>query len=375
MRYLQRMWMLPVLMVAAVLSGCLPVELSVSPDGDVLIPRAEGFVVYRPADGSVNVLHEAERGKAAFAMYSPDGKSALLIEQVGEGGMGQSFRGVLRDPDGRTRQLFSRSNVAYAQWSPDGRYISITRVADQQVAPIEQNMPELIVIDVADGSSKRMASNVGAIHRWMPDGERVVVFQMEDKIGESNYYSGHLTTVDVANDDKSAVVAMAAEHGVHFDVSPDREAAMVAAMKVDAADAEMPDEMEGQSKLYSVDMVSGRSREVAPAVAFAVYSPDGARVLIGSADEEDGVIKVSVAGADGKDPEVIAEDAGKQAGAGGPQASNVYPTWLDDETVLYLSRRAVFGTAGTNLMLTSVKADGTGRTLHQGTIDAKLAAE
>lgn len=374
MRYRKQLWMLPVVTLAAVLGGCLPVELSVSPDGDVLIPRTEGFVVYKPADGSVNVVHKPERGQAVFAVYAPNGGRALLIEQVGNGDASRSFRGLLIDADGGTKHLFSHSNITYAQWSPDGRYVSITRVADRKVEPIDQNLPELILVDVADGGTKTLASNVSAIHRWMPDGRGIVVFQMESNVGDSDYYAGKLVTIDVATGEQSAVVGMAGEHGAFFDVSPDGTAAMVIAAGIDSADADMSGTAEAASKLYAVNMTSGEHREVAADAAFAVYSPDGDKVLIGSAEEQDGMINLSVAHADGSAMSGIAADAAQQADGGSSEA-NIYPTWLDDQRVLYLSRHAVYGTAGANLMLTSVNADGTAKTIHQGRLDAALTAD
>jgi hypothetical protein len=98
-------------------------------------------------------------------------------------------------------------------------------------------------------------------------------------------------------------------------------------------------------------------------------------VLIGAATEKEGVIALSVSPADGfseKTMKQIAEDAARQTGGGMGGQATIYPTWLDDDTVLYLCKYAVYGPDGANLMLTSIKADGTGKTILQSKIDSAL---
>lgn len=375
MRYCKHLWLLLGVFFLTVLAGCLPVELSVSPDGDVLIPRAEGFVVFQPTDGLVKVWNKPADGQAAFAVYAPDGKSALAIAQASGGGMGKSFRVMLLDVEGKTKNLFTRSNITYAQWSPDGKYATVTRVADQKVAPLDQNLPELILINVAEGTTKPLASNVAGIHRWMPDGKGVVIFQIESKIEKTSQYAGKLMLLNVATGEKKPIAGMVGVSDAFFDVSPDGKTAMLTALKIAAPDAgltEKAEKIEGASKLYSLNLATGRAKVVSEDAGYAIYSPKGTKVLIGSNTGKDGAIKLSVSPADGSGLKQIADDAAKQAGGGMGDSATIYPGWLDDETVLYLSKYAVYGTQGTNLMLTGIKADGTGRVIYQGKIDNAL---
>jgi len=375
MRYCKHLWMLVGVFFVTVLAGCLPVELSVSPDGNVLIPRSEGFIVFKPADGSVTVWNKPADGQAAFAVYAPDGKSALVMVQASGGGMGKAFKVMLLDAEGKTRELFTRSNITYAQWSPDGKYATVTRVADQKVAPLDQNLPELILINVAEGTTKPLASNVAGIHRWTPDGKSVIIFQIESKSKNTSQYAGKLMLLNVPDGKTKAVAGMVGEQGAFFDVSPDGKTAMLTALKVDAPDAkffEKAEKVEGKSKLFSLNLDSGESKVISEDAGFAIYSPRGTKVLIGAANEKDGAITLSVSPADGSAVKQIAADAAKQTGGGMGGSATIYPTWLDDETVLYLSKYAVYGTDGTNLMLTSVKADGAGKAVYQGKIDNAL---
>jgi dipeptidyl aminopeptidase/acylaminoacyl peptidase len=360
-------------LLATVGLGCLPIELSVSPDGEVLIPRQEGFVVYQPADGGVTLLHAPDSGQPAFAMYSPDGQQALALVQAEGGGMGQNFQAVLLGANGKAKDLLSRSNITYMQWSPDGKYATITRVADQKKGNLDQNLPELILIDIQAGTSKTIASNIAGIHRWMPDGKSVVIFQIERKSEESSQYAGKLMTLNVETGEAAALASMMGEQGAFFDISPDGKAAMVTALKVAPNDADLPDKVDGKASLYALNLISGEHNQVTEDAGFAIYSPDGSKVLVGGSDEKDGAITLSTMLADGSGLKALAEDAAKSAGSGmGPGQATIYPTWLDNDTVLYLAKHAVYGTAGTNLQLTSIKTDGSEKTNHQGEIEYGL---
>jgi hypothetical protein len=147
---------------------------------------------------------------------------------------------------------------------------------------------------------------------------------------------------------------------------------MVTALKVDAVDAALPDKIEGKASLYRVGLPNGKATQVTDDAAFAVYSPKGTKVLIGSSSDKDGAITLSMAPSDGSAVKAIVTDAAKQAGSGMGEQSSIYPTWLDDETVLYVSQQVVYGTTGKNLMLTSVRADGENVKLHQSAIETGL---
>ena len=69
---------------------------------------------------------------------------------------------------------------------------------------------------------------------------------------------------------------------------------------------------------------------------------------------------------------VIATDAAANSG-GSMDAADIYPTWLDDDTVLYLRLRAVYGTACKNFELVAVNAAQGGKVKNlQTAIEEKL---
>jgi hypothetical protein len=48
------------------------------------------------------------------------------------------------------------SGVTYLLWGVDENLISLTRLSSETVAPLEENMPELVVVDVTTRQVKQL---------------------------------------------------------------------------------------------------------------------------------------------------------------------------------------------------------------------------
>jgi hypothetical protein len=360
------------LLLSFALAGCLPVELSVSPGGKILIPRQEGFVAFEPAKGTAAVVPVAEGDSAAFALYSPDGKSVLAISKTSGGGMGTAFNVKLLAGQAEPKALLGATNLTYARWSPDGKGVTLTRLADAAVAPMKDQLPELILINLADGAKKTLASNVSVIHRWFPDSKAILTFQIAAKQDKGDRYSGSLVRLNVETGQAEPLAAVLGPKQVFFDLSPDGKKVLFTAIqagKPGVAATSKP-AAAAEAALYELDVATGAVRVAAPKAVYAVYSPKGTKVLVGIEGGNAGV-QLQVGKADLTDLHPVAEGAVKSIGD--PTSSaEVYPTWLDDETVLYLTLRNVYGIAGKNLSLMSVAADGKNPRDLQPKLDAAL---
>lgn len=356
----------------AALAGCLPVELSVSPTGQVLIPRQEGYFIYDSAAGTVGPLYAPKGKQAVFAQYSPDGKQALLVASSAGGGMSQQFAVAVMDvAGGQPRQVYTGENITYAKWSPDAKAVAVTQVAARAVAPLEQNLPELIVVNAADGAKKKLLSNCGMIFRWLPDG-RILAIQITAK--EDDVYTGALVSVDTATGQAMAVATVLGPQEMFLDVSPAGDKALLTAYQ--AAKPGQPlatkgDRQGDESGLFEVTLADGAVRAVRDAARYAVYSPKGTKVLLAVKGEGDNGLKLEVADAALAKAVTVADDAAGSSDSG-PEGADIYAGWLDDNTVLYLTRAAVYGTACKNFQLTSVDAEGKTRTNHQPAIEAGI---
>ena len=357
--------------LAVVLSGCLPIELSVSPKGEILIPRAEGFIAFDPATGAAKTLHAPASEQPAIGLFSPDGKQFLAISQAKGGGMGTSFKVALGAVGAAPKTLMSATNLTYARWSPDGKYVTITRVADSSKAPLDEQLPELVLINTADGSRKTLASNVSVIHRWFPDSKNVLTFQIASKAEDGDQYSGSLVKLDVTTGKSTPLAAVLGEKKVFFDLSPDGGKALFTARKADKAGAKVPEKTEDDPKLHELNIATGAVRAVKEDVIYAIYSPKGTKVLVGGEGEGDG-LTLEVGDASLAKVVTVAEDAVKSAGEA-MNSVDIYPGWVNDETVYYIASKPVYGTAGKNLQLMTVGADGKNARNLQPAIEAAIA--
>ena len=368
----KRLCVVGIALVGLGLSGCLPIELSVSPDGKVMIPRQEGFFSLDPGKGAVKAVYAPKSDKPAFAVYSPDGASVLAISKSTGGGMGTSFAvEVVPAAGGQAKQLLKASNLTYARWSPDGKQVTLTRMADSKVAPMTENLPELLLLDAASGEKKTLASNVSTIHRWFPDSKHVLAFQISAKDKETSQYTGKLVKVATATGKAQPLAEVLGERKVFFDLSPDGTRALFTAIKAAKVGGKVPGSSKDDPQLFELNIAAGTVRAVTADAAFAIYSPKGTKVLVGAKKDKEGRIKLSVGDAALAKTAIVAEDAAKSVGSS--DSRDVYPGWLDDDTVHYLALRSVYGTEGQNLHLVTVGADGKGRKDLQATIDGGVA--
>ena len=353
-----------------VLGGCLPVELDVTPDGRVLIPRAEGYFAYNLKTGQAERIYTTT-AKPVFAVAVPKKGGFVAASLPGEAGMmGAAFSIEYVDASGKASPISSLSNVTYMQVSPDGERLSMTRVADQQSEGFDQNMPELLVQPVGGGASKKLAANVGITHRWMPDGKSIVALKLDAKDAEHDRYVGRIVRIDAASGQATPLASPVGPQGVFLELAPDRKTVLFTAQAAGKADASVspPDDDASGLKLYALDVQAGDVKEAWPNAAYAMYNSEGTSVLVGQPGDNGDMVELVVTDPSFREHTVVADDAPKQAGGFGT-STDIYPGWYDEDTVLYIAQRAVFGTAGTNYMLTSVEADGSNRKVHQPAVD------
>jgi Tol biopolymer transport system component len=256
-------------------------------------------------------------------------------------------------------------------YSPDGKLLAVTRVADKEKPPLDQAAPQLQVMTTEGKQERQLGSNMGPLFRWFPDSQRLLAFQIKTKDKEGGDYFGQLVVVDVASGKQTALAEVQTDQQMFFDLSPDGKEAMLTARIAANAGARLPKTEAFENSLYRVDVdkrtVTESTRD--KATDFAIYSPDGKHVLIG--EETDGFDftgqQITIA-----DPQLgtfttVARDAHKSMSIGGEGI--VYPVWYDDKTILYFVERANYGTEGKSLSLTMVGVDGENKKCVQPLID------
>jgi hypothetical protein len=265
----------------------------------------------------------------------------------------------------------SFSNVTYTNFSPDGQDVSFTRLSDQQDPAVKENLPELHLIDV--GAAKEhpveAAGSVAGIHRWFPDSRSLLIFQIKEKVKaeHGSLYQGVIARWDIGAGKATDLAAALGSNDVFFDLSPDGKTVLFTAAAAGKVGTELK---AGEADtLYELKVDSGALREVRDGVRYAIWSKTGAEVLVGTKGENN-KLDIEVSDATLGKFHLVAADAVAQTGDGPAGNTNIYPSWIGDGQIAYLASRAVYGTAGMNLRLVIVSADGKTRKDVQTTIDA-----
>lgn len=360
------------LLVSALLalSGCFPVELDVSPDGKILIPRGEGFFSFHPSTKKVELVYKPDSGKPIFGRFAPDGRGLLAVTESPGAMMGKSFDFFLVSlPDKKARKIYMGGNATYALFSPNGKYVSVSQLAASPKPPLEEQLPEIYLISSEDGSSRLLLSNVGSFHRWLPDSKSLLVFSISGKDKEKSQYSGSLAVVDAATGKKKAVVDALGGKDFFLSLSPNGHKAFFTAV----AAGKPGTKLDGtNAKLFEVTLKTQEVRDLGEGIKYAMYSPAGDRILLGSASKDNN-LKLEVADAALTSRTQIADGiAGSVGGSFGGGAS-VYPGWVGNSALYFLSDRAVYGTEGKNLELVVADASGGGSRAYQSEIESAIA--
>ena len=356
-------------------AGCFPIELDVSKDGKLLIPRQEGFFVFDPAAGKVQKVCDAEGGKPVFARFSPDGKEILTVTKV-EGGLNDFRFAVVPLGGGKDREIYKGSNTGYVRYSPDGASIAITRGSEKEDPQFKERVPEVVVVAVKDGTTKVAARKVGVLFRWFADSKRLLVFELAKK-DERGTYFGNLAIVDIAAGKSTPVVAAAVNTHCFFDLSPDNKKVLFTALRADKAGADVSKGNEFEAKLFELDVASGAVRKTERTARYAIYSPDGKKVLLGTPPEGFALESLKLEIADAGDltkAMTVASDAHMPLITFGGEGVT-FPGWVNDKTVFYFAEKRVYGTEGKSLTLMTVGADGKGRKCVQPLIDLEIFKE
>jgi hypothetical protein len=89
---------------------------------------------------------------------------------------------------------------------------------------------------------------------------------------------------------------------------------------------------------------------------------------------EESVARLVVTDAQGKNEKTVATEVVTETSSRRDRRP-VYPSWANNDTVLYFEMTRVYGVAGTSLRLMSVKADGSERKCLQAVIDEAAAGK
>jgi hypothetical protein len=176
--------------MALILAGCYPEEwVAVSPDGKAIVYsniRPSGVaprgVFWLALDGSSAKRLAAEGWDPQF---SPDGRYCAF-EGVTSGERVDLVLYDLTTDTSRALRTWlkteeeSRAPYVLVSWRPDGKELAYVAWYIGKPGDQEQMTTELHLLELADQQDRKVAENVGIHCGWSPDGKRLAFYQREE---------------------------------------------------------------------------------------------------------------------------------------------------------------------------------------------------
>jgi dipeptidyl aminopeptidase/acylaminoacyl peptidase len=350
-----------------VIAGCFPITVSVGPDGRIALVREEGVVIYdlKAGEAAVVVKPEAD-AKAAWVMFSKDGKRLLYV--LAEGDQPKDLYVCNADGTGSKKLHSAGQAMAYALWSPDGKYITAADVSGQAKEGLP-NLIDLQIINASTGETKKLVEGITQIHDWLPDSSGVVAFVASKKAGDQGLQG---QVVKVALDGKQTPLLEAiVGNDFCIDASNDGKQILLTASVAAAPGTAIDPPKAPEAALYGYAFARKAADRIATGpVASAFFSPDDKHVLVSRSGESKELI---VMDPDGKNAKTLASDA-LTSTEGMMDAARVLPVWLSNDTVLYWRSRVVVGFKGTAINTMTIKIDGAAKTGIQAKLDNLVEA-
>jgi len=265
--------------------GCYPIELQLTDDGTLIIPREEGVVFYDLSSRTASVVRPGENRVPAFAVVSPDGQALLRAERnlsFDRSGVQTTSTLILTYLNQDLteplleEELFSIENGTYFQWRPDGNGFSYTFVSSEKYNDVDENLPELYYYDLTERQEKKISVNSSALHKWLPDGSGLIFLQTEKK--EENNKFGALQIYEFATGTERRVVNVVGAEWL--ELSPSGDEVVFSAIAVTAPGEEAVVSEDATAALYRVNLADGAFTRLDYQMDSCRYSPDGEKVAV-----------------------------------------------------------------------------------------------
>ena len=371
---MQQFKILALSLALLIVAGCFPIELDVSADGTIVIARSEGFFTYQPKTGKTNKLLGPDLGKPVFARFSPDGKELLAVVEAPQGFQEFAFH-VVPIAGGKPRKIFQGEKTAYVRYSPDGSHLAISLIPSMEDPVFKTQIPEVKLVNVKDGKVKSLSKKVAVLTRWFPDSKRLLTFNIVSKIKDDSY-SGTISAIDVASGKATPICAAAADKSLHFDLSPDGKTIVFTGFAAGKVGTDLTKSETYTKKLFQVTVATGEVLATDKSAEFAIFSPDGKHLALGTEPEGFSLdrVKLEIAKA-GKYDEttIVAPESYKGLALGG--GGGMFPGWINNDTLFYFDQRAVYGTEAKSVNMVVVDMQGNKRKNVQPAIDLAATTE
>lgn len=343
-------------------AGCFPVELDVNGNSELLVARQEGFFVYDPASHKASMLLAAKGERPVFARFAPDGRQALLVTNTRS--IDEYRFAVMNLPGSTPRTIYTGRNTALALFSPDGKYLAVSRVAEKE-RKNAANINEILLIDLANDITTTLLEETLFSFRWFNDSKRLALFKIEDT--NEGAMTGYVVEFDIATKkEKRLATASVTGQTMCIELRPDQQTIVFSAANAGKPGANL-DGLEKHAglgtPLWLWNAKDGSVTKIDDHAEYARFSPKGDRLLLARMDRT-GQGELRIANADGRGAKKLIDGVTLSI-----NRDVMLPGWLNDDTVYYFTTRHTYGAGEKALALITIRTDGKNQKSIQAALD------
>lgn len=330
-------------------AGCLPLTVSVAPDGRVAIAREEGVFVVEPTRAQAKLVHRsAANEEPASAVFSPDGARLLICVK-----RDKRWRVEVRPLDGGDPiVLYDREiPVAHAGFSPNGKQAAIV------LAPAFAT-PTLLVLEIGEKAPALELERAAPRLAWSRDGALLYAIKLISRDADSGVVQAQLLEVKLADGSSRPLARLALRRHADLSVGKDGRLAIVA-LGVNGNPDQLATPIDSDlrpDRPHSYLFLREKGGRVSPHVSglhptLAAFDPAGGRLLVDDQLPDGQRLMLITPGAGEPQVQELARGVATST-ADAVAAAQLLPAWLPDGQAIYCWRyRATLGRRGRSLRL------------------------
>jgi hypothetical protein len=354
-----------------IMISCEPISVSINAKGEIAFTRSEGAFYLDLKTGKLSVI-DWNFGKdtvPAIIRWAPDNDTVALT--VRDNINSQDTTLFVADKKGTKKKTYSSASaITQVEWSTDGTYISLSQAG----ADSDMGVADLVLISKKDGMSKTIVSNAGDVHHWI-DGKNILFIKVSEKNKDnSDILKGEISVYSVDTGETKSLTNVIVSKTTGLDFSAERKEIVFTAIKA-GEKVDFEADMKAESSIFAYDLKKNVLGDPIPAVIadYVKYSPDSTKLLVKAADSESyGSFDLAFYDLKKGKLEVILKNTLNTVNTNSATVQ-VYPTWLDNSTVLYWKMTNTYGTGGQAIQLFSINATTLKKQNHQLLIDTEIS--
>jgi hypothetical protein len=351
-----------------ILFGCEPISLSINSKGEIAFARSEGVFFVDLKKQKLDVLdwNYGQPTVPVIVRWSP--KEDVVACTVKENKDSSNTSVVLIDKKGNKKQIYSVAKIiTQMEWSTDGSYISVAQAGEDT----DMSVADLALISVKDGMSKVFAKNTGDIHKWVDGKALIFIKVLKKNKNNSDILLGELIkyTADSGKSEALTKVFVSKSAG-SIDIFKND----IAFIAIDAGNKlnDFPENMTSDTYCFIYNQKSPNIGRISGnRINYAVYSPDGAKLLIKYKEEGSYNSSLGVIDAGSKAIKMLSEKSLDTVSVNSSTVQ-VYPAWLDNNNVLFFIMLNTYGSSGQSIQLMSENINDLKITNNQLFIDTEI---